>query len=110
MRPPGSEQAKDRLLLAAVLAATLLVYLPTLMYPFAADDASQILGNPRIHSWQYVPEYFRSHVWAHLGLSDGARGAAYYRPLFLLWELVVWQIFGSSAAGWHLSALILHVA
>jgi Dolichyl-phosphate-mannose-protein mannosyltransferase len=100
---------RDRILLLAALIATLLVYAPTLTFPFAADDASQILGNPRVHSWQFAPEYFKSHVWGHLTLGKGERGAAYYRPLFLLWELVIWTVFGTNTAGWHFSALALHL-
>jgi tetratricopeptide (TPR) repeat protein len=100
---------RDRVFLIVALLATVLVYVPTLAFPFAADDASQILGNPRVHSWRYIPEYFKTHVWGHLALGNGERGAAYYRPLFLLWELGTWTIFGSNPMGWHASAIALHV-
>jgi hypothetical protein len=99
----------DSFLLFVILATTALAYLPTLTFPFAADDASQILNNVHVHDWRYIPEYFTSHVWAHISLASGQQGAAYYRPIFLLWELAVWTIFGPSALGWHLSAIATHL-
>jgi Flp pilus assembly protein TadD len=105
----GELRPRDWILLSAILLISALVYLPSLTFPFAADDASQILGNPRVHSWEYVPQYFKTHVWGHLSLGTGERGAAYYRPLFLLWELVGWNLFGANPVGWHFSALTLHI-
>ena len=99
----------DRLLLAIVLLGTFLVYVPALAFPFAADDASQILGNPNVHSATHISEYFQGHVWAHLSLANGEHGAAYYRPLFLTWELMTWLIAGPSTVGWHASSLLLHL-
>jgi Flp pilus assembly protein TadD len=103
------EPIVEHILVVAVLIATALVYVPTLAFPFAADDASQILGNPQVHSWSHIPEYFTTHVWGHVTLGPGRRAAAYYRPVFLLWELTTWLLFRTGTVGWHISAMALHM-
>ena len=94
----------------ALLICTALIYLPTLGYSFVADDSSQILANTHVHSWRYIPVYFTSHVWAQIALTPGEHAAPYYRPVFLLWLLLNYSLFGYSTAAWHASAVLLHVA
>jgi protein O-mannosyl-transferase len=94
----------------ALLVITALVYAPTLTYTFVADDSSQILANTHIHSWRYLPVYFTSHVWSQIALAPGDHAAPYYRPLFLLWLLLNYSVFGYAVAAWHASAVLLHTA
>src|SRR5581483_1222173 len=95
------------LLLLILCAAA--VYLPAVTHQFVADDNSQILANTHIHSWQYIPVYFSSHVWAQIALNPGEKPAAYYRPLFLLWLLLNYSLFTYFPAAWHASAILLHI-
>ena len=92
--------------IAAVLALTFAVYIPTLRYNFVADDRGQILDNPAVHSWRFVPTYFTSHVWAGI-VPEGA--ANYYRPVFLLWLRINDALFGNHAWGWHFTTILVHV-
>jgi tetratricopeptide (TPR) repeat protein len=92
--------------IAAVLLLTFAVYIPTLRYQFVHDDRGQIVENPAVHSWRFVPSYFTSQVWA--GVMPGELGN-YYRPLFLLWLRINQAVFGSHAWGWHLTAVLAHV-
>lgn len=94
---------------AALLIAVLCVYLPSISFGFVADDTSQILANYHIHSANYIPVYFTSHVWSQIAMSPGEEPAAYYRPVFLLWLLGNYLFFGYSTAGWHLSVVALHL-
>ena len=92
--------------IAAVLALTFAVYIPTLPYQFVHDDRGQIAENPAVHSWQAVPAYFTAHVWA--AVMPETLGN-YYRPLFLLWLRINDAIFGNWVWGWHLTTILAHV-
>lgn len=90
---------------AAVLAATFLTFVPTFQFGFVWDDAMQIVDNPRVHSWTFVPSYFTQHLWAH----DPFATRQYYRPLFLLALRCCDAVFGNSAMGWHVVLVLMHL-
>lgn len=92
--------------LAVLLAVTLLCYLPAAGYEFVFDDRLLILQNPQLLSWSFVPQFFREHFIAPVFSSAPAN---YYRPLLLVWMLLNRQVWGTSAVGWHLTAIILHL-
>ncbi len=87
-----------------VLAATLVVYLGTLQFEFVYDDLGQIVGNPMVQSWSYLPALFHSNVWA-----QSFQVGNYYRPLFMLWLLLNYTFFGLRPFFWHLTAVGLHL-
>lgn len=88
-------------------ALAFLVFVPTLGFQFVYDDKPQVLENPAIHAWGYVPNYFTAHAWAELYPHVSGN---YYRPLFLLWFRINHAIFGVNPTGWHLSTVLCHVA
>lgn len=92
--------------LSLILLVTFLVYSNTLRFGFVYDDRGQILANVQVHAWRYVPHYFLERVWsfAYPGLQGN-----YYRPLFLLFLLLNFKIFGPYAAGWHLMSVAAHM-
>ncbi len=92
---------------ALVCALAFLAYLPTVGYQFVYDDKPQIIQNPAIHAWRYLPNYFTSHAWAEL--YPNVQGN-YYRPLFLLWFRLNHALFGLDPRGWHLTSIVCHVA
>jgi tetratricopeptide (TPR) repeat protein len=92
--------------IAVILALTFAVFAPTLRYQFVHDDRGQIVENPAIHSWRFVPTYFTSHVWAAVMPAELGN---YYRPLFLVWLRINDALFGSHAWGWHLTTILAHV-
>lgn len=79
------------------------IYLGALGFPFVFDDVPQILHNPRVQEWFYLPQYFTHSLWSHLGTPDN-----YYRPLFLVWMLLNFKAFGTDPKGWHFAGLVLH--
>jgi protein O-mannosyl-transferase len=91
--------------LACVLA--FLAYIPAIGYQFVYDDKPQIIENPAIHNWTYLPKYFTSHAWSEL--YPNVQGN-YYRPLFLLWFRLNHALFGLDPKGWHLTSILCHVA
>jgi len=103
----GDSRWARALLPAAILAATFLSYVATLVLGFVFDDHVLIVTNDSIRSWRYFPSYFASHIWSfrypHLL-------ANYYRPLFLTWLRLNDALFGLHAWGWHLTSVLAHVA
>lgn len=100
------EGLRERFFLVAVLLITAISYLATLSFGFVYDDDPQVLHNPFVKSWHYVPQYFFNSVWKQLyPLIPGN----YYRPLFLLWVRVNYAVFGTRETGWHMTAVLLHV-
>lgn len=106
-RPRTAFPLSPRELLLCLLAATLMLYAPSLNFQFVYDDGAQVVSNPRIQSWQHLPGYFTQHAWGH---ALGAGQANYYRPFFLLWLLLNHTLFGLNAVGYHLTTVLAHMA
>jgi Gpi18-like mannosyltransferase len=88
-----------------VCGLALAVYSRSLFCGFIRDDIPQIVHNPQVQSWQYLPEILTLQLWNHI---PGFQ-AHFYRPLFSLWMLVVDTLGGLSPWFWHLSSILLHV-
>ncbi len=88
-------------------ALAFLAYIPTLGFQFVYDDKPQIIENPAIHAWRYLPNYFTTHAWAELYPHVSGN---YYRPLFLLWFRLNHAMFGLDPKGWHLTTILCHAA
>jgi tetratricopeptide (TPR) repeat protein len=95
------------LLLGFALLLAVVSYWPALEYGFVFDDIQQIVKNPALTSWNYLPQYFTANVWA--GVFPGINGN-YYRPLFLLWLRINYLLFKLAPWGWHLTSLLAHLA
>ena len=101
---PKSRQAQAILILG--LCLTGIAYAATLRFGFVFDDIPQIVRNPVVQSWRYAPGYFNHHLWAQV---QGAAIGNFYRPLFSLWLLLNFTVFGLHPAGWHAASLALHL-
>ncbi|MGH9524080.1 MAG: tetratricopeptide repeat protein [Terriglobales bacterium] len=101
---PRASSRVSKPLLAAVLAASSVAYLWTLHFGFVYDDLGQIVANPLIQSWKFLPQYFHGNVW----MQQSALGN-YFRPLFLVWLLLNHTLFGLHPAFWHLSTVAVHL-
>src|SRR5580704_3606519 len=96
----------DPVLLASVLAFTAMVYATTIRFKFVYDDHGYIVENALVHSWRFVPLYFRGDVWQYLSPNTPGN---YYRPMNLLWTRSNDALFGLHPAGWHVLAILLHL-
>jgi tetratricopeptide (TPR) repeat protein len=85
---------------------TAVTYAGTLRGQFVYDDVPQIVRNPFLESWRFLPQYFTQHVWEHIWPDQPG---IYYRPLFLLWLLINRTLFGLEPAGWHVTSLLAHL-
>ena len=84
---------------------TLVLYSGTLSFEFIWDDWPQIVNNPIIRNWSQLPRAFGSDLWYHV-----ARHQIYYRPLFVVWSMLNYTLFRLRPWGWHLGAILLHIA
>lgn len=100
---PGGKTESTNIVLLFLLAVG--CYLNTLMNTFVYDDELQILQNPYIKSWRYLPAIFRTTVWSFIG---SAGDTNYYRPLMTLTYLALWKTFGDSPVGYHLFNVLVN--
>ncbi|MQF82373.1 MAG: hypothetical protein FI735_09740, partial [SAR202 cluster bacterium] len=87
-----------------VVAVAGLTYLNSLDNGFTLDDYGLVLQNKAVTTCDVV-EFFVSDYWS--GFED--RRSGLYRPLTLLTFAIEYKFFGSTAFGYHLTNLILHV-
>lgn len=97
----------SRVLLGLALLITALAYINTLRFEFLYDDIPQIIYNTRVQSWSNAPSFFLHHVW--WTPQDQAATGNYYRPIFLLWLLANYTLFGLKPLGWHLTTVLVHL-
>lgn len=97
----------DAELLLLLGLASFAVYANTLGNGFVYDDHEQVLHNPYLRSFRYLPDIFTSNVWSHLG-SQGESN--YYRPVMTLGYLLCYQAFGELAYIFHLYNVVFNTA
>ncbi|HVA00210.1 MAG TPA: tetratricopeptide repeat protein [Terriglobia bacterium] len=95
----------DTVLVAVLILCATLPYLNTLFNGFVYDDNRQVLDNPYLKSFHYLPKVFGTTVWSFVG----AQGVSnYYRPMMTLGYLFCYQMFGPLAYGFHLVNISLN--
>ena len=92
----------------ALLAA--LAYCQDVRYDFILDDVPLILMNETITSWRNWKTVFITHIASVKSpVVPLAVMAVHYRPVYILWQMLNEQIFGSVLPWWHVTSLVLHV-
>src|SRR5271168_1319187 len=106
-QPPRSGRWSDTTLVGVLLLVVFVCYGNILANSFVYDDGQQILRNPYVKSWHFVPQIFGSTVWSFIGQAGATN---YYRPLMTFSYLVLWKIFGPIPFGFHLFSLFMQCA
>ncbi len=99
--------AKERYLPYLIALIPALLYIGSLRFEFVYDDNRQIVGNPLIQSWHNLPWLFKTDVWRFWNPQVVGN---YWRPFFMVWLLVNHSLFALNPLGWHLMAILIHVA
>jgi protein O-mannosyl-transferase len=94
-------------LLPVVLA--LLFSVNTLWLSLACDDQQQVINNAGVKDIRNLPLAFTSTVWGFVNLDTAITAQPYYRPLFNVWSMINYGIFGTRAWGWHLMNVLIHM-
>lgn len=108
--PPAGNRAQRwhhalPLLIPAGLAIA--VYCNAVLNGFVNDDENQILLNPWIQSWSFIPKVLHSSVWEFMGTRTVTD---YYRPMMHLVNMLLYHLFGFQPAAYHLTMVLLHAA
>lgn len=103
---PPARAIADRWAVPALLLTVCLAFGGTLGYGFVWDDHEQVVDNHALRSWESSGRFWTTDV---LGTTRAAgERSHYYRPLFFVQYLVLYQLFGLEATAWHLGAVGLH--
>jgi tetratricopeptide (TPR) repeat protein len=98
-----------------ILALTFLAFSNSILNDFAYDDTTQILGNVFIRDLRNLPKALVTEAWYWRVEQDKDPNkqdkptTPYYRPIFTVYLMIVWKLFGAWAPGWHLLNVILHM-
>ena len=102
-------------IIASILGLTFVAFANTLSNDFAYDDQTQILQNEFIKDLRNAPKALVTETWFWRVQQDkdprkqDKPSTPYYRPIFVLYLMLGWHLFGTSAAGWHLVNILLHM-
>ena len=102
-----SIQLSDQALIGLLILLAVLCYGNSLFNGFVYDDEQQILQNPYVKSWHYLPQIFSTTVWSFVGAAGTTN---YYRPLMTFTFLALWQLFKDIPFGFHLFNVTLNAA
>src|ERR1700730_6076461 len=102
-----SIRLSDQVLIGLLILLAFLCYGNSLFHGFVYDDEQQILQNPYVKSWHYLPQIFSTTVWSFVGAAGTTN---YYRPLMTFTFLALWQIFKDLPFGFHLFNVTLNAA
>jgi protein O-mannosyl-transferase len=98
-----------------ILGVTFLAFSNSLSNGFAYDDTTQIVGNLFIRDLRNIPRALVTETWYWRAQQDqdptkqDKPSTPYYRPIFIVYLMLMWKFFGASASGWHVFNLILHL-
>jgi tetratricopeptide (TPR) repeat protein len=98
-----------------ILGVTFLAFSNSLLNGFAYDDTTQILKNPFIRDLRNVPKALVTEAWYWRAQQDqdpneqDKPSTPYYRPLIMIYLMVIWKLFGTWATGWHVLNVLLHL-
>jgi len=92
---------------AILLALVILCYTRAVQFEFVYDDLIVVLKNPNLEHWSSIPTYFTTHVYGQFNTANVHSNI--YRPVFLLWFFLNYQLFHTSPMGWHFTNLLVYL-
>jgi len=75
--PRGRSWGGGPTLIVLLILSAALPYSNTLLNSFVYDDHFQVLDNPQVRSFRYLPQMFTTSVWSF----RPGRVSNYYRPM-----------------------------
>jgi len=111
----SSRELSRRWIIGIVLGLTALVFANCIPNDFAYDDQTQILGNDFIRDLRNLPKALVTETWYWRVQHDqdpntqAKPSTPYYRPIFTIYMMILWKLFGAWPLGWHFFNIIVHV-
>jgi hypothetical protein len=99
--------ASNFVVLLGLMLLTIAVYAGALQGSFVSDDLAFIVNNAgNFGDAAKITSYFSAGVWNHA--NEPHADASLYRPIWLVWNNLIYHIAGEQPLYWHISSLILH--
>ena len=95
-------------MLAAIVVATALIYMPSLRYGWVWDDKAQTVDASALHSWAGIGKSMVRDSWWFRDPDDLPQ-SAYYRPIQTAWFGLNYMMLGNHPAAWHLEKIVLEL-
>jgi tetratricopeptide (TPR) repeat protein len=111
----SSRELSRRWIIGIVLSVTFLAFANCIPYDFAYDDQTQILGNEFIRDLRNLPKALVTETWYWRVQHDqdpntqAKPSTPYYRPIFTIYLMILWKLFGAWPLGWHFFNIIVHM-
>jgi len=105
LAPAPLPSKREQWIAPLLFVLSLTLYATTILNGFVYDDELQILANPYVKSWRYLPQIFHTTVWSFIGAAGESN---YYRPMMTLTYLLLWKAFGDLPFGYHLFNILLN--
>ena len=112
---PSSFQFSRRWIIGIILGLTFLAFANCIPNDFAYDDQTQILGNTFIRDLRNLPKALVTETWYWRVQQDqdpntqAKPTTPYYRPIFTIYLMILWKLFGASPMGWHFFNILVHM-
>jgi len=110
-----SLQFSRRWIVGIILGLTFLAFANCIPNDFAYDDQTQILGNTFIRDLRNLPKALVTETWYWRVQQDqdpntqAKPTTPYYRPIFTIYMMILWKLFGASPMGWHFFNILVHM-
>ena len=96
-------------ILAGILIASVLIYLPSLRNGWVFDDWEIFVNNKYLHPfWSFIWNSFRYDAWWFRN-PKVLPESAYYRPVENVFIAAGALLMGNHPAAWHLAKIVLHL-
>lgn len=95
-------------ILVVTALLTLGAYANALEGDFVYDDDIQIVKNDNIKHGELFWRAITTDVWAFKGTKGGAQ-SNYWRPAFVAWMSLNYQLFALDTIGWHSTSVAAHL-
>jgi protein O-mannosyl-transferase len=111
----SSREFSRRWIIGIILVVTFLAFANCITNDFAYDDQTQILGNAFIRDLRNLPKALVTETWYWRAQQDqdpntqAKPTTPYYRPIFTIYMMILWKLFGASPMGWHFFNIIVHL-
>lgn len=93
---------------AALTVAVAALYFPSLSGGFISDDWAMIVGNEeRMRGLAALRRFFGAGVWE--STNTGLQDTALYRPVWLVWNFALYNLFAEDPFYWRVASLALHI-
>src|SRR5262249_31104132 len=104
-----------KLVLTLVLGVTIIGFGNTIFNGLDYDDNTQILESELIRNFANLKKALVTDVWFWRAeqdkdpLKEAGPSTPYYRPIFIIYLMIGWHLFGTWAAGWHMANILVQL-